>query len=256
MVRSAKSIVLLLFIVVALISGCTQTGNRLGTVVIDSRPQGATVLVDGEAVGTTPLELRTVPAGVISGVLVRAGYEPERFEAVVQESDNVVITVELTPFIATMVREAGKLNRPEHPVQIHVTNAALTAAERTGMGPFPKMPSRLYWGSYSQTAEGFFHVFELEKALSVPMYEDFSSLSETDRVLGTLSTWIAPDGYWLVRRLHPNIAVVRFRYRGESPSDFVVYLQGSWRLAGDLPEDLDFDTVTAEDLWDYVQSRL
>jgi PEGA domain len=45
-----------------------------GTLVIDSRPQGATVSVDGRAVGTTPITVGDVRAGNHSVQITRDGY--------------------------------------------------------------------------------------------------------------------------------------------------------------------------------------
>jgi hypothetical protein len=45
-----------------------------GTLVIESRPEGATVLVDGRQVGTTPMSLGDVRAGNHAVRLEREGY--------------------------------------------------------------------------------------------------------------------------------------------------------------------------------------
>jgi hypothetical protein len=52
------------------------TGRREGSLVIDSRPSGAAVTIDGRAVGVTPLTLPTIAAGRHTVRLERAGYRP------------------------------------------------------------------------------------------------------------------------------------------------------------------------------------
>ena len=46
----------------------------MGTLIVESRPQGAAVVVDGRHVGTTPLRLSDVNAGKHAIRIEREGY--------------------------------------------------------------------------------------------------------------------------------------------------------------------------------------
>jgi len=52
----------------------SKAGVTAGTLVIESRPAGASVLVDGQPAGTTPLRLSDVKAGKHAVRLERDGY--------------------------------------------------------------------------------------------------------------------------------------------------------------------------------------
>jgi hypothetical protein len=53
-------------------AGGSQTGS--GTLTIRSTPLGATVYIDGDSKGTTPLQLQNVPAGSHKILLTMQGY--------------------------------------------------------------------------------------------------------------------------------------------------------------------------------------
>jgi hypothetical protein len=54
----------------------SNTSNTNATLVVESRPTGATVFVDGKRVGTTPLAIPGVAAGAHAVRLEMAGYKP------------------------------------------------------------------------------------------------------------------------------------------------------------------------------------
>jgi hypothetical protein len=51
-----------------------STPAKVGTLIVESRPQGADVMIDGRPVGTTPLSLSDVRAGSHAVRLEREGY--------------------------------------------------------------------------------------------------------------------------------------------------------------------------------------
>lgn len=65
-----------------------------GTLAIDSTPAGAEVLVDGQSVGTTPLEL-PIAAGEHAIVLRLPGHADEERRVVVEAGDTSAVAVEL-----------------------------------------------------------------------------------------------------------------------------------------------------------------
>ena len=74
-------------------SGAATTGS----LVIDSRPSGARVIVDGAEVGVTPLTLPTVAAGVRQVRLELTGYLPISATVVVEAGERARFGVSLTP---------------------------------------------------------------------------------------------------------------------------------------------------------------
>ena len=50
------------------------TGQLVGGLTVDSRPQGAAVFIDGKLAGATPLNVPAVPAGEHAVRLEREGY--------------------------------------------------------------------------------------------------------------------------------------------------------------------------------------
>jgi hypothetical protein len=49
-------------------------GGFVGSLYVDSRPGGARVFLDGKLIGTTPMEMPSVPAGEHAVRLERDGY--------------------------------------------------------------------------------------------------------------------------------------------------------------------------------------
>jgi hypothetical protein len=74
-------------------SGAATTG----ILVIDSRPSGARVIVDGAEVGVTPLTLPTVAAGVRQVRLELTGYLPISATVIVEAGERARFGVSLTP---------------------------------------------------------------------------------------------------------------------------------------------------------------
>jgi len=72
--------------------------DRRGTLVVTSSVPGATVQVDGKAIGAAPIELRLVP-GEHSIGLRHAGYEPatSRFVLLPKEHRSFALTLQRTP---------------------------------------------------------------------------------------------------------------------------------------------------------------
>lgn len=68
-----------------------------GSVLVDSRPRGARVLVDGQPAGTTPLSIAQVPAGAHSVRLDLAGYRPWIASVGVVEGQQTRVAASLEP---------------------------------------------------------------------------------------------------------------------------------------------------------------
>jgi len=68
-----------------------------GILVVDSVPGGATVLIDDEEAGETPLTLNNVTKGSHEVSLELPGFKPHTESVVVKEGDTTELTVELTP---------------------------------------------------------------------------------------------------------------------------------------------------------------
>ncbi|MBI3924754.1 MAG: serine/threonine protein kinase [Armatimonadetes bacterium] len=75
----------------------------VGALRIRSQPGGATVLLDGEKKGTTPLELQALEPGAHKLTLVRTGYLQYREDAAVEAGRTAEIQVSLKPAVGTLV---------------------------------------------------------------------------------------------------------------------------------------------------------
>jgi CRISPR/Cas system-associated exonuclease Cas4 (RecB family) len=68
---------------------------KTGSIVVDSRPRGATVFVDGKRLGVTPMRVPDVPAGSHTIRLELAGHKPVTSTLVVASGDPTRFTVTL-----------------------------------------------------------------------------------------------------------------------------------------------------------------
>ena len=78
--------------------GCTGRVKN-GSVTIDSIPQGATVSIDGAAVGKTPLKNYALSFGKHEIILSMQGYESKNVEITVDSSKNIPLSLVLTKAI-------------------------------------------------------------------------------------------------------------------------------------------------------------
>ena len=88
------------------------------SVTIVSRPPGAEVSLDGNAVGNTPVALKNVPAGRYSLVIARDGYQATSLEVNLQGGRNPDITVNLSkqqPVAAQSAPARATANTPNAP---------------------------------------------------------------------------------------------------------------------------------------------
>lgn len=239
--------VVLLFLLAG--SACT---SKTGTVVIESSPPGASVMVDGESQGITPLVLKHIPAGQWEGSLEREGYEPEPIKLVVQAGKDSTTSIDLTPYLSVMLRDAGRMNSPQAAVQWLVASAAMQAAEGVGMGPFPELPIEAYWSrTLTESADGRLYATSIVYRMSHPIYIDFKGMPSENQVMGTLSLWVVPDDFWDTRMLLDGLALVQFRYGGRQQWNFLVILDekvGVWRVYRHVDWDLDFDSIALGDI--------
>ena len=67
-----------------------------GSLVVDSRPPGARVIVDGRAVGVTPLTIPALSAGTHTVRIERAGYAPVATTTRVEPGARARVAVTLT----------------------------------------------------------------------------------------------------------------------------------------------------------------
>jgi hypothetical protein len=72
-------------------------GAATGILVVDSRPAGARVFVDGVAVGVTPVTLAAVAAGTRQVRFELAGYTPISTTVAVEPRERARVAVSLTP---------------------------------------------------------------------------------------------------------------------------------------------------------------
>jgi len=82
-------------ITVTLLRGEPSTGPTTGSLEVDSRPRGATVLVDGRRVGTTPTRLADVTAGNHDVRIELPGYRTVRAEVTVERGRTARLAVTL-----------------------------------------------------------------------------------------------------------------------------------------------------------------
>lgn len=97
------------------------------TLAVESTPAGATVYLDGEEVGVTPLELTDVAFGIYDVELVAEGYRGARSTAVVDLGGGRVVT-ELEPAPAERTREGPSALSEVGPWVLVGTGGALVAA--------------------------------------------------------------------------------------------------------------------------------
>jgi len=71
--------------------------SQKGLMVIQSIPDGATVTIDGEEAGETPLTLKDKPQGSYEVTIELYGYKPRTETVVVREGETAELTVELEP---------------------------------------------------------------------------------------------------------------------------------------------------------------
>jgi hypothetical protein len=72
-----------------------------GMLTITSEPSGATVIVDGQEVGTTPLEKYVLPIGTHEVIVKKDGYKEETFNVSIQAGKELSFNVELSPLQTT-----------------------------------------------------------------------------------------------------------------------------------------------------------
>ncbi|MFA4907976.1 MAG: PEGA domain-containing protein, partial [archaeon] len=94
--------------------------NKTGTLVLNSIPEGAEILIDGKSSGTTPSTIESVPAGLRTIVMKKADYQP--FTTFIN-----VLADKANPLTATLKSQYARasivVNEPD--AEIYLNNSLL-----------------------------------------------------------------------------------------------------------------------------------
>jgi Zn-dependent protease len=117
--------------VVTAIVTTTATQKPAGTLAAGSVPSGASVYIDGILKGTTPLTLRSVPAGVHEVTFTMAGYSDYTTKVTITAGSVTKLVGTLTP--VTQVTGTGTTSPP-------VVKTTLVPVRRTALPPVTTVP--------------------------------------------------------------------------------------------------------------------
>jgi hypothetical protein len=96
--------------------GGVATGRPAeASILVASEPSGATVYVDGDSVGTTPLNVGDLPAGEHRVAVVRAGFAGSDTVVTLMRGSDAVVEVRLTPAVQEVEAEVVQIEPPPAP---------------------------------------------------------------------------------------------------------------------------------------------
>ncbi len=223
--------------------------DPVGALTLATVPEGATVTLGGEAVGTTPLRLDELPSGRHTVTLELAGHEPLTLEAEVTDGETTAPgDIELRAFSGTLAVESGPAGAA---VRLNGEDAGTT----------PLLVESMPVGTYEVTVE--LDGYEPESIEAVVADRETTTLNnfKLRPVSGSLAVRSSPEG--IAFRLVPAEDSGLDEIAESTPADLEELPPGGYRVIferEDWPKFTRPVTVRrnerAEVLMEYPEARL